>query len=511
MNKNKTAITGSFLQELKQSFNDARIVLLLIALLMAPLIYLTFNRLFQDFEISAVGYQHMDMIDQILQGKPVYAPLSVEFSAVTYTPLYWYMCAFVFKLFGASFVAARFVSLIGTIIFLATIAAFIWKTAARNLLLAVVAPCVILLTATVPGYNWWPTEINVNGVHFAFVALGFYLLQSPLTVRRTFFSALFLCLATLTKQTGMAYVCTAGVLVLLLSRKYAILYAFVSLIVLLGAFLVLNISTHGEFYRQVVTSNQGPPWLLSRLFDEVIKENFFGLTGVMALLTYIRIALDLKRKGGFKNLLRADYFLCATGVIVACIAHPKYGSGPNHDVIALTGFVICGSIGLYQLTQLLPPEFRRSLLISVPLLQLAVAGIATINNYPKLLIDSHDRIKNDEIAAVFSKGQTCFYATPYIEKHFGQLAAGTADDEACKWNNGQLDYSSIPDFLSTPFRRQAYDYVIIGSYRDPQHPVMKTIMENYQVIHKLPAHPIYPWSESMRHDCYILAANRLLD
>lgn len=484
------------------------IVLLLLCL--APAAGIVASRIGANFDVATTAYQHMAMIDQILQGKQLYAPLSTEHSSVTYTPLYWYLSAALCKLLGVSFLWPRLVSLLAGLGCAAVV--FLWaqRLTKQDLLLSVSAVVMVLCTAYQRHITFWLLDINVNALHVVLAVLGFYLLIDP-TRPKAAAAAIALSACVLAKQTGLAYVAAAAVMLLVRNRRC--LGVFVAVCTLLiGAGVWYLEVFDGQFLKQTVAANQGPPWILDRLFEEVLKQQVFGLAGVLVLLTLLGLLLDdADEPGGFfRRIWQSEYVLAGAGLAVEMISHPKYGSGPTHVIVAMVGLTLCGIKGLARLKKALAPSVAQRVAACVVILQVSLMLIVPSTYIPQMFFDQHDAAQEDNIGRIFAAGRTCFFGVTYIQRHHGQPAAGIPDDEPSKFVDGRLTYEFIPDSVIKPFADQLFDYIIVGSYFDPNHPVVKAILKNYtNCIAQFPAHPQYPNSESMRFNLYVLKANRL--
>ena len=466
-----------------------------------PLLALLFNTLWLDFDVTTTAYQHMGMIARIVDGLPLYAKGSSEYSVVTYTPLYWGLVAMLSKVFGLSFTLARVVSVGSSLATWLGVAAFVWVNTNRNLILSVTAPTLLFATSVLIGN--WVLDINVNALHFALVVWGFFCLREPLTHRRVGASAILLALAVLAKQTGLAYVAAAGFMVLVVSPRRFPLYIVLSGGVLVAAFVVLQGISHGQFWNQIGTANVQLLWMGRRIVDEIVLQSFCGYAGIMLVFSIFCLAVDWK-KNVFLLARQPHYVMLGAGIIVACIAHPKYGSGNIHDVIALAGLYICGCIGLHRLLQM-GGEICRRFVAIFPLTQLIVLLLIAHPRWATFFVTELDKARYAQISNIFQSGRACLFGVPYIQRVFNQPVSGIPDNECDKWRNGQLDYSVLPDLYLQPFREEVFDYVIIADYFDPSHPVCKTILEHYPVVvEKFPANP--PFETFLRHEMYVLKA-----
>ncbi len=484
-----------------------KVAMVLILLAQIPTAYLVINRLSAGFDTDKNPYEHMHMINRVVEGKPLYAPASPDHYSVTYTPLYWWVTGWLSLVFGETLTFARLVNVLFAAGFLAVVAAFVWKNTERNLYLVLSALGYLLLLDWSDGMPPWLTDANVNAMHCAFVAAGFFLLRGTLTLRRAILSSVCMSLAVLAKHTGLAYLAAGAVYLALFGRKFLVPYLIAAAVLIGIPFAHLQAQSHGEFLTIIGKNSGTPPWMVNRLWEEVYAKHFFGKFGLMALMTLV--PLLYAKKGEFwKTLLTPEYFMFGAGLGVASIAVPKIGSGEVHAIIGYTGLAICGSIGVFRLWKAVPGELGGRLFITIPLAQTIVLLAAFGTNYQYDLVDDHDRAKFSEISRVFANGKTCFWGYPYIQKEFGQPLNGYPGDERSVWNNGRMQYNKSDELLR-PFAQQDFDYIIMPAFLDQNDPMVQVILKNYQAVGRLPGHPRGPRGGNMRYEYYICRANRI--
>ena len=485
-----------------------KVAVWLVLLCLLPILYFVLNWLSADFDTSGTAYVMMHLVDRAVHGQPIYAPSASDHVNGGYTPLYIWISAAVCKVFGTSFFWPRLVSLLSALGLSLLIGALVWQNTEGNLLLSVWAPAVLLWTTVIAGFNTWVVDVNVNGLHAALVVLGFYLLRPPRSVPRIAAAAMAIALSVLAKQTGLAYIAAGTVLLAGSSRKEAAIFAAVACVLVGGVFWWLNDSTGGEFFRQTITANRGPPWLVQRLVDEVILRVLMGLAGFLTAMTLIGL-LQYEEGGFWKSIWKAEWFLCAAGVGVACIAHPKFGSGPTQDLVALAGLAVCGSIGLYRLSKRVPPWLGPRLLLAIPAAQLALVIVPGASFYPMAILDEHDYATHRQIASVFQSGRTSMYTIPYIQRAFGQEPGGYQQGDIDLWKDGRMDVSRKPDALVRPYRDQQFDYVILPAYASREDTAVRAILDHYDGIGSIPGHPRGPSGGNTRFDLFVFKAKRL--
>jgi hypothetical protein len=486
----------------------SRLLLLIFGALQLPILYMVLNNIACGFALDRAAYEHLAQIKRVYDGNPIYAPLSFEFCAITYTPLYWWVCGWIWKLTGPGFFTPQLVSLLSSLALFYFVARFLWNNTSEDLFLAGFGLVCLSFANLFTGF--WLFSISIDAMHYAFTVAGFFFLRRKDT-RGALLAALCLSLGALTKQTGLAYVAAGGAFVLAANPRKFMHYLAMAVLVCGGVLAYLQISSNGLFYDIVVRQNQGPPWDLSRLLGEVWGAQFLGQVALLFFLSLWPILSSKSFSEAWKQLLTAEYAMLASGLLVASIAQPKFGSGPNHAVIAIAGLIVCGFRGLKLMISRLGDskwaDKTRNLIVVLQATTLLVPAWAQSHDH---LIDRYDKNKYQQIAEVFKKGYTIMYHYSYITSSFGYPEGGNQGNEMCRWINGQWSYANKPDFLSQPYREQRFDYVILGaSVVDQNDPTIKAILENYSVISTLPAHPVYPNTLMLRYPVFILRANRL--
>src|SRR5262245_11458385 len=67
------------------------------------------------FELEWLEGLSLHHVQRLLQGRPLYAPPSLEFISFDYTPLYFHVAAFASRLLGPGFAPLRVVSLLASL------------------------------------------------------------------------------------------------------------------------------------------------------------------------------------------------------------------------------------------------------------------------------------------------------------------------------------------------------------------------------------------------------------
>lgn len=495
----------------------SRLVLVFLLLSQLPFINLLSNRLFLNFDLDRTPYEHMAQIERVRVGKSVYAPTSAEHQSISYTPLYWWVSGGICKILGPSFIWPRLVSLASSIVLIGLLFTWVWRRTEHNLVLSVAAPCFVTTTNYFIGP--WMIDINVNALHVALSVLGFFLLTRGSAIPNVLLAAMVMSLSFLTKQTALAYVVAGGFLLLLQSRRMGLLYSLLTVVMLSAVCTWLNVSSDGDFYNVNMAGPKSMPWILSRVWDEVLSKQVFGLYGLLLAFSFVPILLA-KKEEMWRQFLEPEFVMCAAGVAVGCIAQPKIGSGSLHCLVAYCGLAVCGCIGIQFFIKRLSVNNVQRLVAWLVTLEICILLVPAVSVYPTFLADGFDHQKYKQISDIFQRGRTCMYQFPYMPRVFGQPCAGFLGTELTVWSKGRMDYARKDESLNEPFRHQEYDYVILGVFTNPSDPntvypdyadpSVRAMLESYTMIGKLPAHPRWPQGGSIRMTHIVLKAKRLL-
>ena len=486
----------------------AKLALAVLLFLQLPVLYLVLNNLSCEFSLDRSAYEHLSQIGRLYDGLPLYSPLSVEFNVITYTPLYWWICSLIWRVIGPGFLSPQLVSLAASLAFFYFTARFVWEGTSRNLFLTLCSVVCLVWVSLFTGF--WLFQIHVDALHFALTIAGFYCLRKAES-RSWAWAAVLLSLGALTKQTGLAYVAAGGLYVLLRSPRKILFYAVPALVVCGGGLAFLQIQSGGLFYDIVVSQNQGPPRDPARLWSEVWGTQFLGQALILLAFGLWPLISSKSVVEAWRRLLVPEYVMAAAGVLVACIAQPKMGSGNNHAVIAFAGLIICGMEGIFGAGgQFREARMGKNFLAAMVVLQSVVLLLPAWKEATMRFLDAVDRSKYEQIADVFKKGNTILYHFPYISKSFGYPEGGHQGNETCRWIDGKWSWANKPDFLNVPYREQRYDTVILcASVVDRDDPTIQAIMENYSLSMTLPPHPTKPNTLMLRYPVFVLKANRL--
>ncbi len=91
------------------------LVLLFCSAFMAADLYIILSRILYPYQLEWMEGAALVQVDHILRGQGLYAPPSIQFVAMIYPPLFFYVSAVIARLFGLGFGALRLVSFLSTV------------------------------------------------------------------------------------------------------------------------------------------------------------------------------------------------------------------------------------------------------------------------------------------------------------------------------------------------------------------------------------------------------------
>jgi 4-amino-4-deoxy-L-arabinose transferase-like glycosyltransferase len=225
---------------------------------LAAFFFLAWRHILYPFELEWMEGGMLDHVNRLLQGKQLYAPPSLEFTAFSYAPLYFYLAAALGKLFGAGFALLRSISVLATLATLLLIGRWVWLECGSRRAGALAAA---LYLACYPVSGSWYDLARVDSLFLLLLLGGFYLLRRGRSTAGVLGAALLLALAFFCKQTAL--IITLPVLVhYLVSEKSFRRWIFLAawLMLLLGIGGLMQRSSDGWFaYYLFYLPSQHPP------------------------------------------------------------------------------------------------------------------------------------------------------------------------------------------------------------------------------------------------------------
>jgi len=206
-------------------------------------------RLWYPFELEWMEGGVVAHVQQVLDGRPLYAAPTVDFVPFDYTPLYFYVSSVFAAVIGNGFVALRLVSLlasIGSLVLIFLIVRRQTSSAYASLLASA------LFAATFKLTGGWLDIARVDSLFIALLLAAIYAFDSPRIVVRSYVSPGLLFLSFLTKQTALFLAAPLALSALFFRRGHERL-AFALVFCALVAFSTLGMNAiTGGWYRYYV-------------------------------------------------------------------------------------------------------------------------------------------------------------------------------------------------------------------------------------------------------------------
>ncbi|MBI5056265.1 MAG: glycosyltransferase family 39 protein [Nitrospirae bacterium] len=291
--------------------NFLRYVLLAGALLYVVIyFFLVFSRIQYPFELMWQEGASVDHVKRIVDGYKYYVSPSLEFVPSIYTPLYFYISAFVSKLTGIGFMPLRLVS------FLSSIGSFviiylIVKSETGRTFPALLALCLFAASYKLSGA--WLDIGRPDSLFLFFCLSSLYILKFGKSASAYILSGVLMALSFYTKQTALAISLPVTLCVLLTNRRCAV-YFITTLAVFIGlGSIFLNYKYDGWFNFYVFELPRTTPIFtryLASFWTKDIISPFFAALAVASV--YL---LTESRKTDRKTFI--FYCLVATGMLLA--------------------------------------------------------------------------------------------------------------------------------------------------------------------------------------------------
>ncbi len=198
------------------------------------------------YEIEWYEGLTLDHVVRVVQGLPIYAKPSIYFSATLYQPLYFYLVAPVFKIFGSSFFSGRIVTVAASFLGATIAGRAVYRlcTGSKQAVIVVLG----LFFATYALTDYVQTLVRIDATYVCFLLLAFYAV-SRATWTGSILSVLFFVAAFFTKQEAVFFMPLPILWLFLHNRRMAI-FSIITLcvVIVLGTWWLNASSLHWYTY-----------------------------------------------------------------------------------------------------------------------------------------------------------------------------------------------------------------------------------------------------------------------
>ncbi len=272
-----------------QVFNFA--CLIVACLFSLSFIYIAIHTLSYPFNIEWMEGHTIDIIQRIQDGKALYVKPSLEYVPYIYTPLYFYVSAFVSEFTGVGFFPARLVSFLAALGSAAVL--YLWvrkEDGSRSI--ALIGSGLFLGTYILS--SRWFDMARIDSLYLLLVTTGLYLCIFHQNARYAFIAAAVLVAAFLTKQSTLLVSIPFFAMLLLAHRKHALKTLTMYALGLWIAIAILNIVSERWFLFYIFEVPSGHQMHWDGWFN-FIKKDFLIPCGFMCLMAIGSLVLLAKK------------------------------------------------------------------------------------------------------------------------------------------------------------------------------------------------------------------------
>lgn len=288
-----------------------RYALLACAILyIAAYLILVFFRIQYPFELEWMESGSVGHVIRILSGQKLYVSPSLEFVPFVYTPLYFYISAFISKIIGVGFMPLRLVSFISSlgcffIIFI------IVKRETESNFLGILASALFSATFRISGA--WFDIARADSLFLFLLLTALYLIKFKESSKSYALAGVFISLSFLTKQTALIIAMPIMLYCIFANWRRSIFFIGTICIIVGGSTLILNHIHHGWYNYYVFELPSQHP-IDSKMYVQFWTKNIISplLIAFSASMFYV---FSQFLKSNKKNCL--FYFLITVGMLGA--------------------------------------------------------------------------------------------------------------------------------------------------------------------------------------------------
>jgi hypothetical protein len=333
--------------DLHLAAKTAKYILILVSLsYIVILFFVISNRLQYPFELEWEEGASVDHVARIVNGLRYYVKPSLDFVSSFYTPLYFFISAFVAKITGLGFFPLRLVSIVSTLGTVGVIYAFV-KNETREHFPAIVSIALFAATYRLGG-AWF--DIGRVDMLFIFLLLfGLYFIRKSESSRDAVIAGILISLAFFTKQTAIVLSAPLFLWYLTWNKRLAVIFTGTTAVFIGLSTLILNISYSGWYNYYVFELPGTTPVDMKKfinfwLYDLKVP---LSIACIISLLFFYDLLLHKKRKEF------AFYFLASVGMVGGtAFARMHVGSLENVLIPSHAFIAILFGLGLHVIMKM---------------------------------------------------------------------------------------------------------------------------------------------------------------
>ena len=437
--------------------------LLLAAAFFLSFLYIGFSTLNYPFHLEWMEGQIIDVVQRVVDGKPLYTPPAIEYVPFIYTPLYYYVSAFAALFTGVDFFPARLVSFLSAIGIGAIMYAWLRKENVARLQSLVAAG---LFFATYKLSGRWFDVARIDSFFLLLTLSGLFVFFHYHGRKTCILAGMLLAAAFFTKQAAVMMAVPVLLAWLLIDWRKSVMTGGVMALLILAGCAVLYWQSDGWFYFYAFEIPAGHPWNELQLWrfwsHEILKP--LGVLCLLAIILTWRLCASDKKKA-------CAYAALAIGLIGGSYVMRLHSYSylnvlmPAHAALALLA-----GLSLPYLAAL-----HKKWLMSAAYMALAVQ-LAVLAYHPLKLIPTQEDVRMgaeflNEIAKV--PGDIFMPELQFVQTRVGKksYAFGMAAADLFRSELGKKNYikNDLRFHLSTALRNQEFAAIMPGRiFRMPE-------------------------------------------
>jgi 4-amino-4-deoxy-L-arabinose transferase-like glycosyltransferase len=220
---------------ISQSFKAALLPISIIYIVL--FIYVAISRIDYPFELNWMEGGLLDVVERILDGKPIYTEPSLEYVPFIYTPLYYFLTAFIAKLMGPGFMALRLVSVISTLFCIILIYLFVKHDTRSGFLGAVSAG--LFAAFYNAGGNWMDIGRN-DSLNLLILLSALFIVRFYRNSRSYLIAGILLFLAFFTQQSSVILIIFILGYGIIYNRKSILPIMLSTIVLIVGSTIIMD-------------------------------------------------------------------------------------------------------------------------------------------------------------------------------------------------------------------------------------------------------------------------------
>ncbi len=311
-------------------------------------LFVVFSRINYPFNLEWVEGLAVDHIKMILDGGRMYVPPSLEFIPFNYTPLYFYVSAFLSKITGVSFLPVRLLSFFSSLGCFYVIFLIVNKETERPFYGFVSAG---LFAATFAASGSWFDLARPDSFYLFLILASAYYVKFGRSVTASFAAGILISLAFLTKQSAIVIAAPLALYYVFVNWRHAVVFSFTAFAVIGGSILLIDHLHDGWFSYYIF---ELPSQYSSRLVRSRITT--FWTVDILGVLPYafgLSLFYLVSQQINFRNRNLIFYLLLSSGMVLASWLPRLQGGGYLNSLFFVYAVIsILFGLGLHQLLEI---------------------------------------------------------------------------------------------------------------------------------------------------------------